>query len=78
MLTIHHLQVSQSERIIWLCEELSVPYDLKLYQRNPLYSPPELEELTPLGAAPVITDGSLKVRLPPNHTLSLVPPSTPF
>ena len=61
MLTIHHLGKSQSERIIWLCEELGVPYELKRYQRDPvtILSPPELKALHPLGAAPVITDGSL-------------------
>ena len=59
MLTIHHLQVSQSERIIWLSEELQVPYELKLYKRDPLYSPASLKALTPLGIAPVITDGPL-------------------
>ncbi|KAI1625845.1 putative glutathione S-transferase [Exophiala viscosa] len=56
MLTIHHLQRGQSERIVWLCEELSIPYDLKLYQRSPFLSPPELIALSPLGAAPVIED----------------------
>jgi glutathione S-transferase len=61
MLTIHHLGISQSERIIWLCEELGVPYELKRYQRDPvtILSPPELKALHPLGAAPVITDGEL-------------------
>ena len=61
MLTIHHLGKSQSERIVWLCEELGVPYELKLYQRDPvtILSPPELKALHPLGAAPVITDGDL-------------------
>jgi len=61
MLTIHHLGKSQSERIIWLCEELGVPYALKLYKRDPvtILSPPELRALHPLGAAPVITEGDL-------------------
>jgi glutathione S-transferase len=61
MLTIHHLGKSQSERIIWLCEELGLPYDLKHYPRDPLtiLSPPELKALHPLGAAPVITDEGL-------------------
>lgn len=61
MLTIHHLGKSQSERIIWLCEELGIPYDLKHYVRDPvtMLSPPELKALHPLGAAPVITDGDL-------------------
>lgn len=56
MLTIHHLQNSQSERILWLCEELEVPYVLKLYQRDPILAPPSLKSLTPMGASPVITD----------------------
>ncbi|MGJ7580362.1 glutathione S-transferase family protein [Variovorax sp. RHLX14] len=61
MLTIHHLGKSQSERIVWLCEELGVPYELKHYVRDPvtMLSPPELRALHPLGAAPVITDGEL-------------------
>lgn len=61
MLTIHHLGKSQSERIIWLCEELGVPYELKHYVRDAVtnLSPPELRALHPLGAAPVLTDGDL-------------------
>jgi glutathione S-transferase len=61
MLTIHHLGHSQSERIIWLCEELGVPYALVRYDRDPvtILSPPALEALHPLGAAPVIQDGPL-------------------
>ncbi|WP_437308092.1 glutathione S-transferase family protein [Sorangium sp. So ce388] len=62
MLKIHHLGHSQSERILWLCEELGVPYDLEKYTRDPVtrLSPPELKELHPLGAAPLIeVDGML-------------------
>lgn len=59
MPTVHHLQRSQSERIVWLCEELQIPYDLKLYKRDPLLAPAELKALTPMGSAPVLTDGSL-------------------
>ena len=61
MLTIHHLGKSQSERIIWLCEELGVAYDLKRYERDPvtILSPPELRRLHPLGTAPVITGDGL-------------------
>ncbi len=61
MLTIHHLGRSQSERIIWLCEELGLPYDLKIYDRDAktILAPPELAALHPMGAAPVITEGSL-------------------
>jgi len=61
MITIHHLGISQSERIIWLCEELDLPYELKHYTRDPVtrLSPPALRQLHPLGAAPVIEDGEL-------------------
>ncbi|KAK5134623.1 hypothetical protein LTR08_006279 [Meristemomyces frigidus] len=56
VLTVHHLCVSQSERIVFLCEELGIPYELKTYQRSPLLSPPAYLALHPLGAAPVIQD----------------------
>ena len=61
MLRIHHLGHSQSERIVWLCEELDLPYELQHYTRDPvtILSPPELRALHPLGAAPVIEDGEL-------------------
>ena len=62
MLTIHHLGHSQSERIVWLCEELGIPYELKKYTRDSVtrLSPPELKALHPLGAAPLIeVDGML-------------------
>src|SRR6202171_5795282 len=61
MLTIHHLGKSQSERIVWLCEELGIPYELKRYERLPvtMLAPPEYKALHPLGAAPVITDGDV-------------------
>ncbi|MCJ1359167.1 MAG: hypothetical protein MMC33_009167 [Icmadophila ericetorum] len=58
-LTIHHLQVSQSERLPWLCEELHIPYTLTLHHRAPLLSPPSIKDLNPLGQAPVIQDGNL-------------------
>jgi glutathione S-transferase len=59
MLTVHHLGKSQSERIVWLCEELGIPYELKNYARAPLLAPPEYKALHPIGSAPVITDGDL-------------------
>ena len=61
MLTIHHLGHSQSERIVWLCEELGVPYELVQYKRDPvtILSPPDLKALHPLGAAPMIQDDGL-------------------
>lgn len=61
MLTIHHLGKSQSERIVWLCEELGLPFTLQHYTRDPvtMQSPPALKALHPLGAAPVIEDGGM-------------------
>jgi glutathione S-transferase len=55
-LVVHHLQVGQGERIPWLLEELGIPYELKRYQRSPLLSPPELQAVYPMGAAPVLED----------------------
>ena len=60
MITIHHLGVSQSERIVWLMEELELPYELKWYDRGADFlAPPELRALHPMGTAPVIEDGEL-------------------
>ena len=61
MLTVHHLGKSQSERIVWLCEELGTPYELKRYARDPvtILAPADYKALHPIGAAPVITDGDL-------------------
>ena len=61
MLTVHHLRRSQSERIVWLCEELGLGYELKCYDRNKtdMLAPPEYKALHPMGVAPVITDGDL-------------------
>jgi len=61
MLTVHHLGKSQSERIVWLCEELELPYELKRYTRDSvtMLAPPDYKALHPIGAAPVITDGDL-------------------
>ena len=61
MLTVHHLGKSQSERIVWLCEELEIPYELKRYTRDSvtMLAPPDYKALHPIGAAPVITDGDL-------------------
>ncbi|GAA4041646.1 glutathione S-transferase family protein [Parerythrobacter jejuensis] len=58
MLTVHHLRISQSERIVWLCEELGLEYDLKLYNRDPetRLAPPELKALHPMEIAPLIED----------------------
>lgn len=61
MLTVHHLGKSQSERIVWLCEELEIPYTLKCYTRDSatMLAPADYKALHPIGAAPVITDGDL-------------------
>lgn len=58
---VHHLGKSQSERIVWLCEELGIPYELKVYDRDPVtrLAPPDYKALHPIGAAPVITDGEV-------------------
>jgi len=61
MLTVHHLGKSQSERIVWLCEELEIPYELKRYARDAstMLAPADYKALHPIGSAPVITDGDL-------------------
>ena len=60
MITIHHLGVSQSDRVVWLMEELELPYDLKWYNRGEDFlAPPELRALHPIGTAPIIEDGDL-------------------
>jgi glutathione S-transferase len=59
MLTVHHLGRSQSERIVWLCEELGLDYELRRYERAPLLAPPQYKALHPIGTAPVVTDGEL-------------------
>ncbi len=61
MLIVHHLGKSQSERIVWLCEELGLSYELRHYVRDPVtsLSPADLRAVHPIGAAPVITDGEL-------------------
>lgn len=63
MLTLHHLETSRSHRILWLLEELDVPYELRTYKRDPRtrLAPPELKAVHPLGKSPVITDGDLVV-----------------
>jgi glutathione S-transferase len=63
MITVHHLNNSRSQRVLWLLEELETPYDIRYYQRNAetLRAPPELKAVHPLGKSPVITDGSTVV-----------------
>src|SRR5882724_10060600 len=63
MLTLHHLNDSRSQRILWLLEELAAPYEMVSYQRNPQtrLAPPELAKLHPLGKSPVIVDSHLTI-----------------
>lgn len=58
MITVHHLENSRSQRVLWLLEELEVPYDVVKYQRHPLtmLAPAELKKIHPLGKSPVIVD----------------------
>jgi len=60
MITVHHLNNSRSQRILWLLEELGLDYEVKRYQRNPqtMLAPPELRAVHPLGKSPVITEKS--------------------
>jgi glutathione S-transferase len=61
MITVHHLNNSRSQRVLWALEELGVPYEIKHYQRDraTMLAPPELRAVHPLGKSPVITDGAL-------------------
>lgn len=63
MITVHHLNDSRSQRVLWLLEELGLPYEIKHYQRDKatMLAPPELRAVHPLGKSPVITDGQTTV-----------------
>ncbi len=63
MITVHHLNNSRSQRVLWLLEELGLPYEIKHYQRDKatMLAPPELRAVHPLGKSPVISDGELVV-----------------
>lgn len=63
MLTIHHLNNSRSQRILWLFEELGLDYEIVFYQRDAVtnLAPPELKAVHPLGKSPVITDGAITI-----------------
>src|SRR5437667_12826862 len=57
MLTVHHLNNTRSQRLLWLLEELGLPYEIVRYQRQPdMRAPAELRAVHPLGKSPVITD----------------------
>lgn len=59
VITVHHLNDSRSQRILWLLEELGLPYEVRRYQRDPRtrLAPPELAAVSPLGKSPAVTDG---------------------
>jgi glutathione S-transferase len=63
MITVHHLNNSRSQRVLWLLEELGVPYEVKRYERDAqtMLAPPELLAVHPLGKSPVIVDGAVTV-----------------
>ena len=63
MLTVHHLNNSRSQRILWLLEELELDYTLNCYQRDAEtnLAPPELEAVHPLGKSPIVTEGDVTV-----------------
>jgi glutathione S-transferase len=61
MITVHHLNNSRSQRVLWLLEELGVPYGVERYERDAktMLAPPSLRSVHPLGKSPVITDGDV-------------------
>ncbi len=63
MITVHHLEHSRSQRVLWLLEELGLPYEVRRYARDPktLLAPADLRAVHPLGKSPVITDGDVVV-----------------
>ena len=63
MITVHHLNDSRSQRVLWLLEELGLDYEVKRYQRDArtLLAPPELKAIHPLGKSPVVDDGDVRV-----------------
>lgn len=63
MITVHHLNNSRSQRVLWLLEELGVPYEVKRYERDAktMLAPPALLAVHPLGKSPVIVDGAVTV-----------------
>ena len=63
MITVHHLNNSRSQRVLWLLEELGLRYEVQRYERDAktMLAPPELKAVHPLGKSPVITDGKITV-----------------
>tara|TARA_R110002167_G_scaffold10666_3_gene48371 strand:- start:180 stop:857 length:678 start_codon:yes stop_codon:yes gene_type:complete len=63
MIIVHHLNNSRSQRVLWLLEELNIPYEIKRYERDPktIRAPKSLRDVHPLGKSPVISDGEITV-----------------
>jgi glutathione S-transferase len=63
MITVHHLNNSRSQRVLWLLEELGLEYQVQYYQRDPktMLAPPALRAIHPLGKSPVLTDDGLTI-----------------
>ena len=63
MLTLHHLELSRSQRVLWLLEEMALPYKIVVYKRDKKtrLAPAELKAIHPLGKSPVVTDGKITV-----------------
>lgn len=63
MIIVHHLADSRSQRVLWLLEEMGLPYEVKRYERDPatMLAPPELKAVHPLGKSPVVDDGDIRV-----------------
>lgn len=75
MIVVHHLDDSRSQRILWLLEELGVPYEIKHHTRDPKtrLAPPELKEIHPLGKSPVIEDAGRVVANPAQSSITFWP-----
>ena len=63
MVVVHHLNDSRSQRVLWLLEELELPYEIRSYQRDAVtrLAPPTLKAVHPLGKSPVLVDGARTV-----------------
>ncbi|HYD75804.1 glutathione S-transferase [Ramlibacter sp.] len=63
MIVVHHLETSRSQRVLWLLEELGVPYEIKTWRRDPRtrLAPPELKAIHPMGKSPVVCDGDVVI-----------------
>jgi glutathione S-transferase len=75
VIIVHHLDKSMSHRILWLLEELNVPYEIKDYKRNKdtMLAPPELKKIHPLGKSPVIENTETKDIIAESGAITEVP-----